>query len=208
MLAFGRLPFQFQQRGDVLAETIAKQDSKTLQQHLTKRDQDLENYLSTLKGARVSEASFTIPNTNVVTGSGPQALPLTFVVGINGLEHADTAGFVPLDTAATAVICIIGVELAWSHIPGTTIGGMAQVFGAYGAAILSDFVIPTQPGPTLTFVHGTTQVDQIPTNTALGATSAVVQVTDTLPDITTSGGPMGGIGALAVTGAVFLYVVD
>lgn len=66
MGAFGKLPFQFQQRGDVLAQAVARQDHKVLSQHLTKRDQDLEDYLANLHGGgfTMSQAVWTAPTVN------------------------------------------------------------------------------------------------------------------------------------------------
>lgn len=126
MTAFGKLPFQFQQRGDVLAEAVAKQDHKVLSQHLTKRDQDLEDYLAMIKpggGLTLSQAIYTA---STVNGGGTSMLgaPANPDWAIAGNTGGFDGSGVYHGTGNAIVAFDLSILLSWA---GATTSGFVKV---------------------------------------------------------------------------------
>lgn len=202
------LKFQYQERGPALSKAI---DPAHLARMHERRDQDLENYLATLKsgGARVSIAVYNGPPSTVVASGTTVEVDLAFSVGTEGLATADTTGFVPKDPTLPFQIYVSTGGVIWAST-GSTTPGICQV-GTQGLGADADnmFILTHDTGLIVTS-QSVSQIQPWPfINTAAPSLPWFCNVEDIDLGIPFSGGTLHGVTELQVGSPfVFIYIVD
>lgn len=205
MSAFGSLPFQFQQRGNDIANAVERQDTKVLAQHITKRDQDLEDYLGSLHGGGfvMSQAIWSAPTVN--SGSNDLLTP-----GTSDPDWAFAAGTGDFDGggvfhgAGAAIVTfnlVVAYDLQTATVPGLVTIRMTGPF------ITQDYTVAVDP--SLPSYAKNKTISQLVTEMATSIDGLPTDPTGSTP-ITVNASNMGIAGLTGPDALVFdsalLYV--